>query len=195
MENKYSKSNRIEAMNMNHQHVVLFVGPDMSGKTNIAQELSRQTSIPYFKNDTDKKQFLNPKEYFTNTIRYAEPFFTSYLKQTKSSVLLDRGYPCEWVYSKAFGRETDIEAIARTDHAYGELNAKIVVCVRSEYGNIVDDTFPDHLDGQKLNSIRELYRSFANFTVCDVMWLIVDDEDLQKQVDQVKKFIFQQVKK
>lgn len=165
------------------QRIIIFEGPDRTGKTNIAQALSQEVQIPYFKNESESKNFLNPKQYYVNVLRYADPYFLSYLKQTKSSIIIDRHYPSEWVYSKVFKRTTDMKALERTDAAMAELGAKIIICWRESYLNREDDLFPDVIDADKLKQIHEAYIEFRNWTKCDSMWLNVDDEDLGREVD------------
>ena len=167
------------------QRVIIFEGPDRTGKTNIAQEVSRRIGIPYFKNDADIKNFLNPKDYFVNTLRYADPYFLSYLAQTKSSVIIDRHYPSEWVYSKVFKRKTDMKAMRRTDDFLAELGAKIVITWRSDYSNREDDQFPDVITEKKLQQIHDGYVAFREWTKCESIWLNVDDENLNRETDDV----------
>jgi len=168
------------------QNIILFEGADMVGKTEIAKELAKKLDIPYFKNTGEWKSFLDPKDYFVNTLRYAEPYFLSYLKQTEASVILDRSYPSEWVYSKAFGRETDDNALAAIDQKFHDLGAKIIICHRSTYKGIKDDRFPDKLGSEKLEEIDRLYDKFSAWTRCSVIRLLVDDEDLEREIKDIK---------
>ena len=91
--------------------MIAFIGPDMTGKSNIAAELSRQTGIPVFKNSGEWNTELDSPDYFLNLLRFGGPFLMDFMKQTDANVILDRFYPCELVYSEAFGRETDRRAI------------------------------------------------------------------------------------
>lgn len=167
------------------QKVIIFEGPDRTGKSNIAQELSHRLFVPYFKNKDEVKNFLDPKDYYVNVLRYADPYFISYLKQTGNSVIIDRHYPSEWVYSRVFKRKTDMEALRRTDEAMAALGAKIVICWRSSYANREDDDFPGVITEEKLQKIHDGYVRFRNWTKCESIWLNVDDEDLDREVDDV----------
>lgn len=167
------------------QRVIIFEGPDMTGKTQIAQELSKRLGIPYFKNGSEVKQFLDPKDYFVNTLRYADPFFLSYLQQSRHSVIIDRYTPSEWVYSKVFGRGTDTEALKRSDQALADLGAKIVITWRESYVGRSDDQFPDTIGHEKLQQIHDAYVQFREWTKCESIWLNVDDENLDREVDDV----------
>lgn len=163
------------------QRVIIFEGADMVGKTEIAKALSLSLGIPYFKNENETKKFLDPKDYFVNTLKYADPYFVSFLKQTKTSVIIDRHYPSEWVYSKVFGRPTDMEALQRTDTAFAEAGAIIVFCWREKHLR-KDDAFPGVIDTKKLSEIQDNYKQFCNWTKCRVIPLNVDDEDIEREL-------------
>ena len=162
------------------QKLIILEGPDRTGKSNIAQELSRRLFVPYFKNNDEVKNFLDPKDYYVNVLRYADPYFVSYLKQTGHSVIIDRHYPSEWVYSQVFKRKTDIEALRRTDEAMAGLGVKIVICWRSSYANREDDDFPGVINEEKLQKIHDGYVKFREWTQCESIWLNVDDENLNR---------------
>lgn len=153
----------------------------MVGKTEIAKALSLSLGVPYFKNENETKKFLDPKDYFVNTLRYCDPYFISFLKQTRTSVIIDRHYPSEWVYSKVFGRQTDMQALQRTDTAFAELGAIIVFCWREKHLR-VDDAFPGVIDTKRLSELQDNYKQFCNWTKCRVIPLNVDDEDIEREL-------------
>ena len=84
---------------MSKQHVVMFVGPDRCGKTNIIAEVERLTGIPSFKATSEHDSFLSSKttkrEAFLNQLRYADPRVFDILKQTGYSLMFDRAHPCD----------------------------------------------------------------------------------------------------
>jgi len=171
------------------QTIIIFEGPDQCGKTEIGNKLSKILNIPYFKNDSERQGFKDDKDYFINMLRYSDPFFLSYLRQSKADVILDRSFPSEYVYSKAFGRETDIEALKWVDEQYSRLNALIIVCYRTKY-TMDDDLCPERLNAKKLEEIDSLYREFSNtFTKCKVMFLNVDDENITREIGDIIKFM------
>lgn len=164
------------------QRVIIIDGPDKCAKSIIAKALANKLGIPYHKNVGEWKNFGDATDYFVNTLRFAEPFFTTYLKNTKASVIMDRGYPSEFVYSKAFGRQTDERMLEKIDQLYSELNANIVVCHRSSYSGITDDLFPEKITSSKLQEIDSLYTKFEEWTKCKIVHLNVDDEDLDREI-------------
>jgi len=174
------------------QQIIILDGPDMTGKTQIGKELSKRLKIPYFKNENEGRAFkYDIERYFITMLRYSDPFFVSYLKQTGASVILDRSYPSEYVYSKVFRRATDIECLKKLDANYAELGAKIIICCRESYLK-KDDLCPEKINLRHYFHMHNRYELFAKeFTKCDVKFLSVDDEDLKREVNEIIKFIKQ----
>ena len=169
------------------QHVIIFDGPDMCGKTEMATELSSLIKVPYFKNESEWKFFEKDPPYFKNALSYGDTFFYSYLQQTGASVILDRSYPSEWVYSKAFLRVTNKEALGAVDELASCLHAKIIIPYRTSYDGL-EDQFSS-ITPERMYEIEGLYRKFAEWTSCDVLLLNVDSEDLDSEIFQILKFI------
>ena len=168
---------------------VAFIGPDMTGKSNIAAELSKRTGAPVFKNSGEWKTELDSPDYFLNLLRYGGPFLMDFMKQTDSNVILDRFYPCELVYSQAFERETDHKAVAWMDEQFSDTGGIFVLCLKNDYSGLVDDVFPDKLPKKKLEEIDALYRKFASWTQCEVVTIYTDDHDLERQVTDIIDFL------
>ena len=171
------------------QAVIIFEGPDMTGKTNIALNLSSAIKAPYFKNKNEFTSFEGDKDYFRNVLKYGVPYLLDYIKQTESGAIFDRQYPTEWVYSRAFKRETYPEILKIVDEAFASLGTKIILCSRSDYTNIYDDRFPDRLGPHKLAEIDALYDEFAAWTACKTHRLNVDDGNIEREVYECIKFV------
>jgi thymidylate kinase len=169
----------------NRQRLVVFEGPDGTGKTSIAQEVSRLTGVPYFKNEDEHTHFLSNPDYFLHAIRYVAPYFTKYLRDTGSSVILDRAWPSEWVYSRVLDRQTDMKAIEWLDRTNAELGTRVVLTYKTSYDSI--DDYPVIVD--RIKQIDRTYAEFATWTHCRVMRLCVDDMNLQAQTDSVISFM------
>ena len=116
-----------------------FIGPDMTGKSNIAEALASKLNIPVFKNSGEWKTKLDSPDYFLNLLRYGGPFLMDFMRQTKSPVILDRFYPCELVYARAFDRETDNKVVDWMDKSFAEIGGKFILCVRKDYSGLIDD--------------------------------------------------------
>ena len=166
------------------QKLVILTGPDMCGKTNIIEELQRRTGIPTFKARVQREFFTGDRSNFLPFLRYGETTVLDMVEQTGQSVLFDRLWPCEWVYSRCFGRDTDHDVLRRLDARYAALDALIVVCHRSSYVGIVDNDDPS-VKQATLELLDVLYRDFAAQAQTRVEFLNVDDEDLEREVTQI----------
>lgn len=165
---------------------IAFIGPDMTGKSNIAQALSKELGLPVFKNTGEWKTKLSSEDYFVNLLRFGGPFLMDFMKQTNVSVIMDRFYPCELVYSKAFGRSTDMNAIEWMDNEFSKVNGKFIICLKKNYHGLVDDIYPDQLPTEKLIELDKLYKDFYRYTKCDAHILYTDDENLDSQLFYIK---------
>lgn len=170
------------------QHVIIFDSADGTGKTNIAQGLSKRLGVPYFKNTRERKFFERDPGYFVKALKYGDPYFVTYLKQTGASVILDRSYPSEWVYSRALGRPTDHDILRMVDTMYADVGAKIVIPFRSDYTTARKDQF-DVIDLAMLQRLDELYEQFQAWTSCETFRLCVDDEDLERELSEIVPFV------
>lgn len=173
----------------NQEQLVIFLsGPDRCGKSEISKALSQRLALPYYKASSEHTGFLSNQDRFIQDIRYSCPARLDLLRQIGTGIVYDRGYPCEWVYSKFFGRPTDDQAIMWLDEQYAALNARIIIPLRRSYEGIKDDLDP-RIDGQSLQRISELYEEFATRTKCNVKKLYVDDEDLDRELKEIFSFI------
>lgn len=170
------------------QRIVIFEGPDGCGKTNMAAELSRMTSIPTFKNRGEWDNFEKPDDYFVKCMRFGDfGYFSQFLKQTGTSVILDRSWPSEAVYSRVLGRKTDHGVIDALDDIYSLMGTKIVIATRSCYDEVIDQFAS--IDADVLKRLHDEYLEFAAWTKCDSLVLNVDDEDLGREMAQIMAFM------
>lgn len=171
------------------QQIIVFSGPDRCGKTQIAHELSRRTGIPYFKASTEHQSFLDEQDKFLMQLRHADPRVLDLLMQTNHSIIMDRGWPCEYAYSRFFGRETDLAQLRRIDSGYAALGALVVVCVRTSYLGITDD-LDSRLGADELSAIDANYRDFIEWTRCKTKLLYVDDENIDREINELMPIIY-----
>lgn len=167
------------------QKVIIFDGPDGCGKTHIGKALSQETGIPYFKNSDEHKYFLNDPKYFIHAIRYVDTYFTSYLEVSKASVILDRAWPSEWIYSQVLGRTTDLGVLRELDSRHAALGTYIIIPHRSSYSMMKDDY---EQVSKNIDKIHNYYMEFAEWTRCNCLTMNVDDEDLIRELSVVKRF-------
>jgi len=161
------------------QRIVIYDGPDSCGKSEMAKELSRRLGISYFKNADEHRYFLKDPSYFLNAIRYVDTYFTSYLESSGASIILDRAWPSEWIYSQALGRKTDFDLLRELDNRHAKLGTVIVIPSRSSYAKMRDDY---ESINNNIATIDTLYHEFASWTKCSVIKLNVDDEDMDREM-------------
>lgn len=158
----------------------------MCGKTQISKEWSNVKNIPYFKASSEHETYLEKKDKFINQLKFSDTRMVDFLSQTKHSVIFDRAWPCEFAYSKVFNRQTDLNVLKSVDYAYSQLNTNLILCYRSSYKGIVDD-LDSTINSDKLSKIEKAYREFLAITKCKYYILNVDDNNLQREIEELKK--------
>lgn len=140
---------------------VIVVGPDRVGKTTIVSLLSKIFGIPSFKCPTEKQIF---KDGGRSSLVF-DYNLTHFLKQTNYLFISDRGYPCEWVYSRVFKRETDRPLLAMIDANHAMLGTQILYLYSSVPPIEEDDLVP----AEKYWDVKNTYDEFAKATSCKVI--------------------------
>ncbi len=140
---------------------LLVVGPDRVGKTTLVQHLSRKLLVPAFKCPAEKQIF---KQGGRSSLAF-DYTLTHFLSQTGYRFISDRAYPCEWVYSKVFKRETDEELLKLIDSAHANLDTKIVYVHSIEPPHEEDDLVPSEMYWD----VSYKYQDFCMWTGCDVL--------------------------
>lgn len=166
---------------MERQRIVIFGGPDRTGKSTIAKAFANFNSIPYFKPTNQQWFAINDPGVFEKQTRWGEPKLLDFLRQTGHSAVMDRGFPCDWVYSHAMERETAWDVIAALDDGYAELGALLVFTLRKSYEGWADDA-DKRIDRAQLERLDWMYREYARGSDCRTLLLETDDQDLQGQV-------------
>jgi thymidylate kinase len=174
-----------EKTSMHHQQILIIEGPDKTGKSEIAHELSRRLNVHYFKARGEKANFRGDGHQFLNELLYADPRQLDLIEQLNLSIVMDRGFPSEFAYSMVFNRATDIPAIARADEEYARLGARLILCTRSSYDGLVDEDRPDLITPENLYKLEQRYRMFFASSKCRSMVLNVDDENLDREMSEI----------
>jgi thymidylate kinase len=162
-------------------------GPDMCGKTQICKELAASFGLAYYKNSGEWSTDLRSADYFKNVLTYGATIQTDLLCQVKPKVVLDRYYPSEWVYSKVFKRESNEQILEKIDEMFAGAGGRIVICRRKSYEGIRDDLH-SYVDSSVLQVLDQTYAHFTDWTKCKVMTLWVDDENLERQVSEIRNW-------
>ena len=139
---------------------VIIVGPDGVGKTTIAAQLNKITGIPTFKCPSEKQIF---KQGGASSLAF-DYTMTHFLSQTGFRFISDRGYPCEWTYSRVFGRETDRQMLGLIDAAHANIGTRILYLYSSVQPIEPDDIVP----ADKYWDVKRTYDDFCEWTSCRV---------------------------
>lgn len=170
------------------QRVVIFGGPDRCGKTTIAKELSRNTGIPYFKPTNQGHFARNDPSVFEHQTRWGETKLLDFIIQTKASAIMDRGFPCDYAYSKVLGRQTAWDSIDALDEGYAELGALLVITLKTNYTGMADDQWAV-INEEKLKRLDNAYRVYAKSSKMRTLILETDDQNLKKQIEAVMMYL------
>jgi hypothetical protein len=167
-------------VNNNKQKVIIFEGPDCTGKTNISQRLSEIIRVPRYKNNVEKN-FLFSSD--SSVAAYNSFYIADFLRETKISIILDRFHISEWVYSKVFERKTKEELILEAEKILSSIGAKIIYCFKTKR-----DDFEDANVGiEKIPFIEFEYDNyFRQHLKCDMFKLDTSiDLNVDSQVEKI----------
>lgn len=163
----------------NKQTIIIFEGHDGSGKSNIAEALSKKLEIPIFKSNKEKIRWHD----HAISLMYTVDGITELLEQTKYSIIFDRWHVSEYAYSKVFGRFTSIEKIFDIDKRLSKLNTLIIHCFKNEEAFKTDEH--DIVKTNQYNEIIYNYRYFLEKSRCQILNINTTDEDLDKQIEKI----------
>lgn len=171
------------------QKIFIFGGPDRCGKTTIARELSRQTGIPYFKPSGQQKTAIEKPEQFFYQTTYGESKLLDFLRQTGHSAIIDRSFPCDWVYSRVLKRGAAWDAIDMLDREYSKLHTYLIFTLKSgaDYSGVEPDSFKA-ITPEFLARVDEQYRFYAEKTSIPSLIIHTDDKDTQRHVTEILSF-------
>lgn len=139
---------------------IIVIGPDRVGKTTVAAHLSAELSIPGFKCPAEKQIFKNGGR---SSLAF-DYTLTHFIPQTGIRFVSDRGYPCEWVYSKVFGRETDDQLLEMIDAGHEYIGTKILYLYSSVPPTEEDDLVP----ADKYLDVKNKYDDFCKWSSISV---------------------------
>lgn len=165
------------------QKLIIWEGCDGCGKTNIAAAVSERLGIPVYKSGLEDQMFHDKDSQYL-VLRHGNYEMIKLLDVTNSSVMFDRFFPSEWVYSQVFDRQQDLDTVLALDKYWSQLGGKIIWLDKP---NIEEND--ELVPRSKYNEIRKKYKEYMKLTKCDVLYLDTTDRDLEKQVDLISKFI------
>src|SRR3990167_9124961 len=156
---------------MKKQKIIIFDGCDRTGKTTISKALSEKLNIPLFKRIDINKNY----DYLIDII-YCGEFYTQLLEQTKYSIIFDRLYPSELVYSHVLNRLSSFEKIIDIDSRFAKMGAKIIITYKDKDKFIKDKIIPKEL----FLEINNKFIKFSKMSACNILLLNTSDENLEK---------------
>jgi thymidylate kinase len=165
------------------QKIVIFDSPDGTGKTNIAQGLSFDLKIPYFRMGSQHENWRKGR--FKEALEFDQTYISEFLRQTRTDVIIDRAYPSEWVYSQVYGRETNQQVLEQVDAQFARMGAYIVIPLRHDYSDSRKDEVVDVTDLPKLH---QAYLKFRKWTRCPTITIYVDSygNDLKREIEAIR---------
>ena len=163
-------------VNKKNQKIIIFDSCDMTGKTNVANELSKILNIPIYKNKNEHNKTHDK----LISLFYGIEELTQFLEQTSYSIIFDRFHVSEYVYSKVLGRYSCEEKIFEIDKRLSKLNCFIIYPWKSSKQYKKDDS--GIIDIKYYDKIKEKYEDFFKKTKCNVIKYNSDDENLNKQI-------------
>ena len=165
------------------QDLIIFEGPDLCGKTNIAEGVSLRLGVPVYKSGREHDLFHDKDAQYL-TLKYGNFEMIKILETTNASIMFDRFFPSEWVYSQIYNRTRDLDLVLEYDKYWASLGGKIVWLDKPEM-----DGKDELIDSSKYNEIRQKYETYMSLTNCEVFHLDTSDRNFEKQVNSICSFI------
>lgn len=167
---------------MNKQQLIVIVGHDNSGKSHIAKALSERINVPIFKMSVPKR-FWDP----IIAQRYSTEAILQVIEQTKLSTILDRGFPCDYMYSKLFNRDFDYGKLAEIDSRFAAMQTLIVLCYKDAEAFLDDeeDRIAFGITTEAYEKMTGFYREYLEMSKCKSIIINTSDENLEAQLDKI----------
>ena len=166
-----------------NQQLIIFEGPDMCGKTEIAHAVAEHLGIPVYKSGREHDLFHDKDAQYL-TLKYGNYEMIKLLETTKSNVIFDRFFPSEWVYSQVYDRTRDLDLVIEFDEYWASLGGKIIWLDKPQM-----DGKDELIEEGRYNEIRQKYDDYMKITKCDYLYLDTTDYDLKNQVAKICNFI------
>ena len=121
------------------------------------------------------------------TLKYGNYEMIKILETTQSSIMFDRFFPSEWVYSQVYDRTQDLGLVMELDEYWASLGGKIIWLDKPKM-----DGIDELIESSKYNEIRQKYKTYMSLTKCEHLYLDTSDYDLNDQVNKICNFIIKE---
>ena len=140
-------------MKANKRHRLIFEGPDRCGKSNISSALSELIDVPAYKSGREHSLFNVPNAQY-NVLKWAVYEQIKMIEICDASIIFDRFFPSEFVYSRVYNRPSDDELVFEYDGWWDRLDGKIIFCEKQCAGLNWDDEI---ISKNRYDEIKENY--------------------------------------
>ena len=167
------------------RHNYIFGGPDRSGKTTIAKALSQLTGAQYYKAANQRQFWTEERDNFKLLLEYHGPSMIDFLENVglPGGLIFDRFTPCEFAYSRAYGRETNRDVIFNIDKRLAAMGYVFVYCWKDDYVDWDDDLIEESMIGKLMSG----YDAYASKSKMHTIFLNTTDQKLDTQLLQIMK--------
>lgn len=170
--------------------IIIFEGPDNSGKTTIAKATAEKLHIPYFKYSViNKKNFLLGSP---DAILESSYYSLQLLAHAKTDIIIDRHYPSEYVYGQVVRKKRNLKMLKEIDKKMAEIKGHLIVICYKNKDNFKEDDF---VHKKYYKALKNEYVKFANkFTIANTLLLETSDEDLNSQLAKITNAVIKAAK-
>jgi hypothetical protein len=167
------------------QTIIFLEGCDNTGKSSVGEELEKAIGIKYFKNTTEKTFFYDKE---IAKYRWLDQLYLyQFLKKNRYSQIIDRGFASDFSYTRSFRKENEeyvTEKIIKIDKLFASIGTKIIYFFKDN--NLLKD---DIINVNEYGEIVKQYEIFLSLTKCEVFRLNTTDENLTKQIGEIKAWL------
>ncbi len=166
---------------MSKYPVIIFEGPDRSGKSTIAELLAKRLDSEVFM--TNSRQCFSTKENSRSlsTFNYHLAKYVSDLSrknELQKPVIIYRSFLSEMVYAELLGRETNNVLNARADRIFSRVGALLVLTKNSSF----DD---DSLNNDLVEKSIYLYNKYKANIKCELLEIDTSGHDVEAYANKI----------
>lgn len=163
------------------RNIIVFIGFDRTGKSEISQALARVFDWTYFKNRNEGLRF-DPNENSKLAFKYETQYMCNILEQFRlNGVVLDRSIPCEYAYAKALNRDFDEELVWYYDEKFANLGAKLIYCYKTTFDSFEDE----HVKIDLKSPVEKYYEEYLTRTKMRSVRVDTTSHDLVQEFAQI----------